>query len=169
MKKSTALVPTKRDFRLVEDLCDNCGKADALGAVWQDPRTGKRHVWCSKKKCEKAVKSKLPSYVADYHRMLPRKATICLGDLVNEIELSNDIRNGADKVTGRSARICHGAWANSILHTDANKIEKLFKLKPRSRFMIFNEDGELRTTFNKYREALKYAGKREVIVFWGGK
>lgn len=168
----TTAIMVRNKTGILSDLCGNCGKADPKGGAWQDPEGSKRYVWCRSAKCKAKVQATAPWRVSDHYVMHPRKR-ILIGDslyeFANSIELSNDIENGADVVKGYSARICHDAWAYSIFVTDKLKALKLFKVKPSSVFLVFNEDGKMTGHFRTYRDADKKRTKKEVIVFWGGR
>jgi len=153
------------------DLCSNCGRMDDQGGVWQDPVTQERYVWCRNAKCRKTVQINAPWRMRDRHTMHNRKpiSLLAMADILNDIELSADVETGADIVRGYSAKICHDAWAYSIFSRDNMKALKLFKFKPMSKFLLFNEDGKMVGQHNTYRDADRKRKKREVIVFWRGK
>jgi len=165
------VVANKKPDYLNIDLCGVCGRADDKGGVWQDPVTQERYIWCRSAKCRKTVQINAPWRVRDRHTMHNCKpiSLLAMADILNDIELSADMKKGRDIVRGYSAKLCHDAWAYSVDSRDNLKALKLFKLRPMSKFLIFNEDGKLVNSANSYREADKKRKKREVIVFWRGK
>lgn len=171
-KVMTTAIVVRKNPSIVEDRCGNCGKQDPQGALWVDPETQQRYVWCRSQKCKAKVQAKAPWRVHDHYTKYPRPRINIghvLEDSMNDIELSNDIERGVDVVRGYSAKICRDAWAFSINPTDKMRAFKLFRMKPKSVFLLFNEDGKMLRNFRTYKDASRKQGKREVIVFWGGR
>lgn len=163
--KYTAIALYKPKLKKPLDMCQNCGNPGY--AAWNNPKTQKRYVWCTKKSCEKTIKKNIPSYVTSHYTVSNRKANIPFVFTHNEIELTNSA-GGKDKITGYSAQLCHDAWKYSIAKTDIDAVEKLFKIRPNARFLLFNEDGKLRVFFKNREDAEDRCKVNEVLVFWSG-
>lgn len=165
--KSRVPVNKKRD-KMVDQRCDHCGEEGY--ALWTDPKNGSiSYIWCKKPECKTVVQAKAPAYIADAYREKIRPKHGLRND-VNEIELViHEPGSDPSVVRGKSAQLCYDAWGYSADRTDLIKVEQLYKIAPKSKYLIFNEDGMFLAKVTKYRDAEQIAGKERVIVWWGGR
>jgi ribosomal protein S27AE len=148
--------------------CSHCGGVAVAG--WINWDTMKRYWWCGK--CREIVQKSAPKEVADNYAMkdTPR-ASLAVYYGPNEIELVLHGKGPAPHsvIKGRNARICYDAWTESIFDTDHIKIDQLYHIAPRARYLIYDTNGRLCAKAKRYDDAETLAGKHKVIVWWGGR